>query len=62
MFRNKNGRPERVITSERSFVNLVFHKFPSAMKQKSREGSGLRDGFVFKYCLSCISATVAESG
>ncbi|CAB4013745.1 mitochondrial uncoupling 4-like, partial [Paramuricea clavata] len=30
------------------------------MKTKSREGSGLRDGFVFKYCLSCISASVAE--
>ena len=32
------------------------------MKSKSREGSGLRDGFLFKYCLSCISASVAESG
>ena len=32
------------------------------MKTKSREGSGLRDGFLFKYCLSCISASVAESG
>ena len=31
------------------------------MTTKSREGSGLRDGFLFKYCLSCISASVAES-
>ena len=45
-----------------SILERFFTHSFATMKTKSREGSGFRDGFLFKYCLSCISASVAECG